>query len=234
MKRRDNKESGNVLMYILVAVALIAALSFAVTNSSQDGGGASTERSKVLATDMLEYSNIVANAVGKLRLRGCRLDLINFDHDDLTGYDNTNAPSDGTCDVFALNGGAINYTTPNLQSLDISNSADAVWGIYGENAIEQVGSTCSSASCAELILAIENVRSAVCLAINDLLGITNPSGNPPTDTHLDKTLFTGSMGYAQTIGDESGGESLISRRAGCYSKTGSPASNVFYKVLQAR
>lgn len=232
----DNRktEAGNVLVYLLVAVALIGALSFAITRTSSDGGDISSERAKVVATDLIEYTNILANATGQLRLRGCTLAQLNFDHADLTGYDNTSAPDDGTCDIFHLNGGGVQYTAPPVDGVNVTDLDNNVWGFYGDNTINQVGTDCTSAACTDLIAAAQYIRKDVCMKVNDLLGIENLDDAPPSDTHLDTAKFTGTMGYSVQIADEAGGEALITRRAGCYSKTGGTPTYVFYKVLQAR
>ena len=86
-------ECGNVLFYILIAVALIAALSYAVTTTSRGGGTAdiSQEKAGLAASEILEYSNNIASAAAQLNLRGCRDTEISFDNTlSATDYSNTN------------------------------------------------------------------------------------------------------------------------------------------------
>lgn len=62
--------SGNVLFLILIAVALFAALSYAVTSSSRGGGiDAKKDSSELIASEIMNYVSSLEQAV--TRLRGC-------------------------------------------------------------------------------------------------------------------------------------------------------------------
>ena len=57
-----NNQSGNVLFYILIGVALLAALSFAVTHTSRGTLSHLTrEQSNLLATEIIEYSTLLGS-----------------------------------------------------------------------------------------------------------------------------------------------------------------------------
>src|SRR5688572_27747154 len=96
-------ERGNVMFYILIAIALLSALIFAV---SQSGRGnvqkVNVEKARMLGEEILEYSNNVSTAFAQLRLRGCKLEEMNFDNTIIAGYTNAGAPADKSCDVFDL------------------------------------------------------------------------------------------------------------------------------------
>ena len=60
-------ESGNVLFLILIAVALFAALSYAVTQSSRSGSSdASSEKSLVSSSVLTEYPAGVRTAIMRM------------------------------------------------------------------------------------------------------------------------------------------------------------------------
>jgi len=225
-----NNESGNVLFYILIAVVLIAALSYAVTRSNQGGGGAvSEEKAKLAASELIEFGNVVANAVAQLRLRGCPDTQLSFENDQVAGYTNGNAPSDDTCHLFKLPGGALNWSDV---PADAAASATAVWTFNGEMDFENIGSNCTNNGCTEMVAIIPDVRTAVCEKVNDLLGMDTPA-TLPVDGSSSVVKFTGSYGYSNQVGDEVNSAKLAGFKTGCFTSTAA-GYNVFYRILRAR
>jgi hypothetical protein len=187
-----NRNSGNVLFLILLAVALFAALSYAVTQSNRSGGNdISDEDARLVASQITQYATLMEQTVTRLRLsNGCRDTQISFaadsdgdgdwyDTGDL--YHNPNAPSDFRCHVFHSDGGAINEFNHPIEGQN--------WSINGNNSIRYIGSPydgtfCHNAAtpsnCAELIFFIplgNNMNT--CMYLNDAVGVDNPAGAPP-------------------------------------------------------
>lgn len=109
-------QQGNVLFLILIAVALFAALAYAVSLSmrSTSGGGASTEKSEMTASEVMNFAIAVRGAFERLRLNGCTINQINFASTAYQFIDNTTfnqantlSPVSGRCDIFGPNGGNI-------------------------------------------------------------------------------------------------------------------------------
>ena len=61
--------SGNALFLILIAVALFAALSYAITSSGRGGSGVDKEKAEIIAAEMI-------NVIGSIQSRIMRLELI--------------------------------------------------------------------------------------------------------------------------------------------------------------
>lgn len=219
-------QRGSVFIYILVAIALFAGLSYAVSRGSRGGSTALTdEQAKLAAQEIINYGNTVANAVQKLRLRGCSDTEISFENSQsVDNYTNANAPSDNSCHVFDLAGGNITYTLIPDIALDESLSAGISYGQYRfrEAAIDNVGSNEN-----DLFLQPSNLKRGVCLEINNILGIDNPSGEPPSESHTAAALFTGTYAAPtpDNIGDD-GGHNLSGKLSFCRNHSAN------YKYLQ--
>ena len=75
------EQSGNVIYYVLIAVALLAALSYVVAQSGRGGFSSITkDRAGLIASEILDYSNMIETAMGQLRLRGCGLEEVSFEN----------------------------------------------------------------------------------------------------------------------------------------------------------
>lgn len=217
-RQQINKESGNIFVYILIAIALFGALSFTVSRSNR--GNTSTfndQQAKIAAQEIIEYSQTIANAVQKLRLRGCTDTEISFENNIETGYTNGNAPTDNSCDVFHINGGGANY----------SNTLGA-WLITGNLKVADIGSSTTN-----LNLLLPGLQQNICEFINQNLGTSEPA---TIDTYSGTvSKFTGvaasyTAATSPIIGDTA--TDYAGRTAFCFQK----ASNdyEYIQVLIAR
>jgi len=101
------RQSGNALFLILIAVALFAALSYAVTNSSRDGSGIDRENAEIAASQIMQTMANVKTAVDRLVLSGCQKVQISFEGVELPSNasdPHTNTPTDGSCKVSQYTG----------------------------------------------------------------------------------------------------------------------------------
>lgn len=214
-------ENGNVIFYILIAVGLLAALSYTVARSSRGTANVSAEQMSLSASEVVQFTNSLSNAVTQLRLRGCTEAEISFDNVvDAGTYDNAFAPADESCDVFGVSGGGLGYNQ-NLSYLITSGYV-----------ITDVGT-----SAPDLIVDV-TVSKSVCETLNDSLDIDNSgTEGPPSDAMIGAFAFDGS--YA-AIGGGANGQvddaQFVGKRAACRHDSGSGSSAVFkyYKVLMAR
>jgi len=204
-------QSGNVLVYVLIAVALLAALSYAVTRSSRSGAveAISEERVQFAALELIDYTSLLNQTISFLQSRGCRDEEISFENDfSSANYSNANAPSDETCHVFSLQGGAMNY----------NNDYDQMF----------TGSYIISGSEPDLIVDIR-VGLETCQQINDLLNINAGTGEPPTDKLSAGVAFQGDYTLASTASSNQRIVNGIYREhgAGCRTNSGTGSSAVF-------
>lgn len=233
--RRNNREDGNVLFYILIAVALLAALSYAVSSSGRNtAGGLGQEKANMAASEILEYANTLGNAVTQLKLRGTEVNELCFDSPVWGNTDyNYAACADEMNQVFHVNGGGAQLKEIPEYALS-TDAPDAKWRITGSNEVEGVGTTCAGDGCADLIMRANFVHRDVCIAINNLLGVGDKNAEPPTDDDTGGDHYIGVFSYMETLADEAGGAAANGKNAACLYQTGGTPKYFFYKVLIAR
>ncbi len=192
-------------------VALLGVLVGALAAGS-GGFATNTDRENVrlLATQIIQQMQTVKTAVERVRGNGCTDEEISFENSILSGYVNPNSPLTTMpwCHVFHPQGGGLVWLTPPRDALDwtISNYATGQRGTVRYYAVRHNGrdgasgtvvgtsAWCGTQLCGNDFLAETLfVRRDVCIYLNELLGVSNPSGNPPTQFYqIDGNQWTGS------------------------------------------
>lgn len=226
-------QKGNALFLILIAVALFAALSYAITSTSRGGDGISREQSLIEATKLVDYANLLSNTIMRMRtVSGCSKTEINFEnsyqvHPDFWGGStNTSAPSDGSCDVFGNNGAYY------LDNYDIVFTS-----IVGVDGIGSAGS--------DLIMWFKRTSPTkhdedLCTALNDHMKLDGTYEAGSTRT-LDWYYARGAgLTYVdapttQMVIGEDGGTAFSGKPIGCLqgNSTHDGDAKIFYFVLDA-
>jgi hypothetical protein len=227
----SSAQNGNILIIILVAVILFAALTAAVTQGERSGAdNLTSEKTRLLADEIIDYSNSITTATAQLRLRGVSLVNIRFSDYNLNVGNYGTFNSNPTHEIFNPNGGGVHYADP---SDEILVNTGQKWQFVANNRVHHIGKDCNAASCSELLMVLAGVKKDICVAINDKLSVTNPSGNPPIDNDMNLTAyFNGIMGYSGAIGEDSG-SSLANNPAACLYDDGDDLY-IYYQVLQSQ
>ncbi len=238
------RQSGNALFLILIAVALFAALSYAVTQSGRGGGSIDREQAAIDASLIANHIAQVRTAVQRLSVLSCNDNQITFENSVYRGGGagpfgsglmappgtNSFSPASEICHVYEPEGGGL---TPII--LDIADDGSGTdWSQNGHpwfqaEAIPGVGSTEP-----DLIMVMPHISDEVCLAYNTSLGLGSaPLGGgavgSPTEVDLVWTNFDGN--YADccvSVGIPSG------TYDGCYNFNGDDQQNHIFSVLLAR
>ena len=234
--RPNNPQSGSIFIWIFVMIALFGALSFAMMQSGRQGmSNLTSEKAKLLTTEILAQAETMGNTVRQLRINGCTDTQINFVGEPTTGwnYANTTSPP-SYCSVFTPSAGALKWGKSPVDS--------ATWQIMGIHCYEALGSTGTcSAITSELELNLIDIPDQLCIEINKAAGIGLPNAPPPLENYnanlgAPANLFRGtfqgsssSTGRIENIG-------ASGKRYGCYKdNTGSLiGSNIFFYILIAR
>lgn len=236
-------QTGSALLWILIGVALFAALGFAVTRGMRGGGEGiiATEVARTRATDIVQYGNSLRDAVQALRIEGVAPAGISFETALLVGYANT-ACTEAACKVFDT-GGGLGYRTPVEAWLDAGQSAQPLFGqwYFAANVcVEDIGG--GGAGCdsdgsdnEDLVAFLPWVRREVCIEINEKLGVANPGGVPPVEVGnawpAGGTKFTGAFADGVVL-------EQTAQTAGCFAGNGAASppggAYAFFQVLMAR
>lgn len=226
-------ESGGAIFYILMAIVLLAALTFAVSKGGRGSiDNLNEDRANLLASQIIEYGDILNKAVTQMRLRETTIADLSFAANGLPTADYGTPGTDPDNEVFHINGGGIVYKE--LDS-DVTSSPD--WIFTATEQIQGIGTSgCGDSSCTELLAVAKGLSDQVCTKINEILGVSNDGALPPADAKLDTSVpFAGAFDYSgDIIGDGDGSGSadtaMANESAACILDDTS-GENMFYEVL---
>ena len=239
-------ERGNALFLILIAVALFAALSFAVVQTRGNGNNPNSEQIKIGASQLVQYSGDIEAAVLRLRVStGMAPTLMSFETPFLSENYTNPICSDDTCRIFMPAGGGVSYNRPEPEWLSISNNTQPHWGGWlftGGSCVPGAGlgydATCAAnPDQLDLIAIVPYVQREICMELNEKLGVTPPNTAPPQDqgnAWINTPTFTGTFTAGEAI--QSSDDAFFGRIEGCFEGGGTPPAGTYhyYKVLVER
>ncbi len=236
-------QTGNALWFILVAIALLAALTLTLTrNSSKMSSNLGDEKTRVVAEQVLRSFNSTRDGVERLiNVNGCSESEISFEYTGTVGttYANSNSSTDKRCWLYNKAGAGL---TPSDMPTGVK-VAGGPWIFTGSNAVSGVGpesatETTCSAKCAELMILASGVTKEFCTQYNLLVNVA--SGAIPNASNAPSTtVFTGTFDEGTTAshliktgsGDKTTG--LYNVKTACVGVGGlSPTYHLYYVLLQ--
>ncbi|MBU0799676.1 MAG: hypothetical protein KKA05_01610 [Alphaproteobacteria bacterium] len=218
------RESGNAIWFIMLAIALTAALTMTLTRSSDTGGQTGDiERARVQASEIMRYASGLEKTIDQLALRGISESAISFEVSFLSGYVNTRcADADDECRLFGRGGGQT-YMVPRDEWLDTANDTRDLYGEWyftGSVCVDEVGT--GTTGCAtdgesnneDLVMFLPWIKEDICRQINALLRLPV---DPPVETAgawpAANTRFQGSFDDGEIL-DQTG------QLSGCFAGSG--------------
>ncbi len=234
-KKRQG-ERGNVLFLILIAVALFAALSYAVTQSTRSGGGdASNEKSLVSSAALTQYPASLKTTIVRMMVSN------NVSVDELTFDTPSNFSSQLTSDTLrtanvfypGLGGGATYVKAPT----DVISSGPGDWIFNARNRVANIGSDATDASAVDIVAILPNVKQSVCSKVHSQLGIaavpTISGAEVATTASTQKLAANPAITYTagNVIGSLSGTNALNGQPQGCFIQS---SVYYYYHVLVER
>ena len=119
-KTAFSSQSGSILLFILIAVALLGYLTFTFTqNTRSNTTDLTKEKTELLVAEITSYAQQIRSGVQSLLISGCQETEINFDNPIVAGYTNAGAPGDGSCNVFGGNGANLAPSLTTICSSDL-------------------------------------------------------------------------------------------------------------------
>ncbi len=228
-------ESGSAFFYILLGVVLFGTLVFTVSRGmrGQSTNALTQYQAELAADDILHYAQTMARAVDRVRRNGCSESDISFHHTGWghTQYEHSPATAD-QCKIFHPNGGNLSFSA--LDDYHEKNLDHAGRVIFvGRSAINNIGTTCTNASCTELYLFIRMFHAEnLCRKMNELLEISPTL--PISGGIYGGPRFNGTFSYGNTLTTSA----FNGQHGGCYednSETytdGTPYYDFYYVLLE--
>ena len=238
------RQDGNAMFFVLIGIALFAALTYTVVRTSSTTGKVSMENAQIAAQQIISYAEKINGAVQSVSLQnGCLSSQISFENSKIAGYINPDAPGSKKCHIFDPAGGGVDYEGPPSLALDTAAAAAGAGGtnalvaqyfFTGNTCVDNVGSgpyTACTPSNSELLLIVPWVSSEICSAINQILGNTTPI-LVDAGGGFDNTKFTGAFTGNYALG----AAGMTAYQVGCYKSVGAPPGTGyhFYYTLLAR
>ena len=225
-KNSGHSQSGSVILYILIGVVLLGMLYY-ISSRSSTGTSVMTSKgnARAQAAAIVEFANQVTTTTQKLLSKGCSEQQINTytstwikqDNITLVQADNSTSPSDGSCNIFQPKGSITPLIFPTNPSYFYIVSTQSKQGTPSIRIAQMTGSGTDGASglstANDLILNISGVSKDICMQINNILNVANPSSAPPTET---STGGTGAPNAAGTTFTATGIYTISTTYKGAY------------------
>lgn len=236
-------ENGNALWFILIAIILLGLLTAMMTRSGGNTNDTGDyERLSIKANEIINFGRSLGNGIQMLLSRGCSENEISFEdpllatQGDYSDHSNPNSPPDFSCHIFRPEGAGLTYWI--TSDIGIYDTSGPVTEFY-INASGWWHPDSPNAPVTDWAMILSNLTKEACMAINNALGVTNPSGDAPDATaeSVGGTNFRGnfSTGHAFNREVRSAGGELENEFSACF-KAGltSPYPYVYYQTLHFR
>ncbi len=222
----QNRQStrGNAVFLVLIAMALFAALAYAMTSGFRGGSGPTQEQSRLAAAEMIQYGNGLRIIMDKMMLMGGASDTNIFFAATGAHADYGVVGAQAATEIFHPSGGGAVYQAPPPEACLVVPCA---YEFTGQYRINDVGNNFDKR---ELTMFVRNIPKSVCKGVNKILqpGWTGiPNGGSGA---LALVRFTGSYTAGSTL---SLSASLTGKRAFCFFED-STTGYVYLHVLRAR
>ena len=243
-------ERGNVLFLILIAVALFAALSYAVTQSTRSGGGSTEREQSILSgASMTQHPTALRTAIIRMILGGVDVSDLEFNAPaDFTGANALTTEAQG---VFHPNGGGAVFQSAPADLID--GTGLGTWFYNANFDVEGLGRDGIDGN--DITAFLPNVTQAICRQINaefsiDLTDCAQTVTGVPDIRNAAVTVPLIRVDQVSTgaafptndeenlQGEDDGGtcNAFVGQASGCFADVADPANIefVFYSVLLER
>ena len=224
-----SNERGNVLFLILIAVALFAALSYAVTSSTRSGGGdASAEQVRLAYTKLESYTTALRSAATRMIVSGVSVNEINNFTPSQFG---TLSPAQIRSNIYHPDGGGVPYDAMRDPLITSAHPSD----IYFTLQVDNVGTTSGTSAGNEILFAVA-VTDQLCNYINSRFGYTGaiPDGGGFIDDSSGYDSLNGSGPATRRVVADYGLPATFSGRTEACAFDAADGNNYYYATIIER
>ena len=181
--QNSNRQSGNAMVYVLIVVALFAAINFILSkqNDSSEIEALTREQIAIYTTEIQQASLAVKQAIDQLLYSGIRIDELDFVTPDDEPDFSTGSNADNIRKVFHPLGGGLNV--PQLADDAIRDPASSTpapgWYLGRFNNVEWTED--------DVLLVAHKIDEEICKSINK--SITGSSNIPVISTSVPNYLI---------------------------------------------
>lgn len=226
------REEGNVLFLILIAVALFAALSYAVTSSTRTGGDSKNEGNLITSASITQYPSSVSTSVLRMIISGTGVSELRFNRPE----DFPTLDSD-TIGVFHPSGGGATYIQAPKDAM--TNDQPGDWSFNGELEVPDIATAGVDGN--DIVAYLIGIKQSICSKINleHGLGAAIPVLDSDRSTLYSKQMFDdGATDYLLPTSDvpdiDNGAGAFDGQPFGCFQNGGSGGEYVYYHVVVER
>ncbi len=222
MYTKRTHQSGNILFMLLVAIVLLAGLTYAVTRSEQGGANLSREKTSLAADQIGSFGIDLRRAVDAMTRAGRSESTISFAHASLSGYGTPDTTPDA--EVFNISGGGVAYI-----DVPAGTNNGSQWEVYGFTAAPGMGDEAT----ADLMLVLPNVTEAFCRAFNKKAGYSLDAVIPTDGTaciHNTASRFAGTFASGGAVNTMDTGTFKTPAPFACVACAG-PAYHAYYVLM---
>lgn len=166
-KMETNRERGNALIYVLIAIALFAALSMTLGRQTDTGEAASLsdERAELYATQLIAYAAQAKSSVDQMMFSGADIATLDFALPGSAGYD-TGTTTDKIKRVYHPDGGGlVAENLPEEAAAYTGNDPEAGWYMGRFNNVEWTKT--GGVNGDDVILVAYGIHEKICEKINE-------------------------------------------------------------------
>ena len=232
-----NNSRGNALFLILIAVALFAALSYAVTNSGRGGSGIDREQSEILAAQIVQLAGLYQNEIQRLDIiGGYDQVLFNDSAETTTGtcYSGGNLISAGSCHTIGLFGPDVGLAKPDLP-LAARISAATSYSWYWQSRRMLKNGVDYGTSAPDIIFFVGPINLDVCKAVNRKTAGSDYIANyvlSASDDGYTRMYISDTGTVSSTTSVVSANYGIDMEYEGCSTSTGSGNPGIFFIIKE--
>ncbi|NBX66082.1 MAG: hypothetical protein EBQ96_03695 [Proteobacteria bacterium] len=222
MRTQSQTTKGNILFMLLVAIVLIAALTYAITRGDQAGGNLTREKTSLAADQVASLGVDLRRAVDAMTRAGRSETTISFAHAAISGYGTPDTTPDA--EVFNISGGGVAY-------IDVPDGVNdgSQWEFYGLTAAPGMGEEAN----ADLMLVLPNVNETFCRAFNKKAGYPDNAAIPTDGAaclHNTSSRFAGAFATGGGVNTMDTATFRTPAPFACVACSG-PAYHVYYVLM---